>query len=114
MYSIGDSGNVVVALLHDAKCEHGKIHCDDASTDALPLALAGATGSVAGVAFGEEELDTGRVHDTLLHREALLVVAAGDFEDVTLELVADAVARNFVTHSTVHEDAQLTLIVDLD
>jgi hypothetical protein len=54
------------------------------------------------------------VHDTLLHRETLLVVASGDLEDVALELVADAVARDFVTHAAVHEDAELALIFDLD
>lgn len=54
------------------------------------------------------------MHNTLLHREALLVVSAGDSEDVTLELVANAVTRNLLAHAAVHEDAQLALIVDFD
>lgn len=82
---IGEAGDVVVALLDDAESEDGEVHGDDAATDALPLALAGAAGAVAGVALGKEEGDTSRVHDTLLHRETLLVVATGDAEDVALE-----------------------------
>ena len=54
------------------------------------------------------------MHDTLLHRKALLVVAAGDSEDVALELVAHAVAGNFLAHTTVHEDPQLAVIVHLN
>jgi hypothetical protein len=111
---IGHAGNVRVALLDDGESEDSEIHGDNATTDTLPLALSSSAGTVAGVADREEEPDTGRVHDTLLHRETLLVVATGDSEDVALELVADAVAGDFVTHTAVHEDAELALIFDLD
>ena len=53
------------------------------------------------------------MHDTLLHGEALLIVATGNFEDVASELRADAVGGNFGAHTAVHEDAKLTLIFDL-
>jgi hypothetical protein len=112
--NVGKTGNVVVALLDDAQSKDREVHADDASTDRLPLALAGATGAVAGVAVTEEETNTGWVHNTLLHRETLLVVAAGDPEDVALELVADRVSRNLLSHATIHEDAKLALIFDLD
>jgi hypothetical protein len=111
---VGEARDVGVALLDDAQGKDREIHADDASADRLPLALAGATGAVAGVAVSEQQTDTGRVHDTLLHREALLVVAAGDLEDVALELVANAVTRNLRTHAALHEDAKLALIFDLD
>jgi hypothetical protein len=111
---VGEAGDVLVALLDDAQGKDGEVHADDAAADRFPLALAGAAGTVARVAIGEEEADTGRVHDTLLHREALLVVAAGDAEDVALELVADAVAGNLVSHAALHEDAELALVFDLD
>jgi hypothetical protein len=35
---------------------------DDAATNGLALAFTGTTGSVAGVAVGEEELDTSGEH----------------------------------------------------
>jgi hypothetical protein len=112
--NVGQAGDVVVALLDDAESKDREVHADDASADGLPLALTSAAGAVAGVAVAEEEADTGGVHDTLLHRETLLVVAAGDLDDVALELVADAVGWDFLTHAAVHEDAELALIVDLD
>jgi hypothetical protein len=112
--NVGETGDVVVALLDDAQGKDREVHADDATADRLPLALAGATGAVAGVAVSEEQTDTGWVHNTLLHRETLLVVAAGDPENVALELVADRVSRNLVSHATVHEDAELALIFDLD
>ena len=89
MNNIGNTGDVSITLLDDAEGEDGKIHGDNAAADTLPLALAVATGAVAGVALTKEETHTSGVHDTLLHREALLVVSAGDSEDVALELIAE-------------------------
>lgn len=112
--SVGEAWDVCIALLDDAEGEDGQVHADDAAADRLALALAAAAGAVARVAICEQEPDTGRVHDALLHGEALLVVAAGDSEDVALELVADAVAGHLCAHALLHEDAQLALILDLD
>lgn len=95
---VGQAGDVGLALLDDGEGENGEVHADDATTDGLAATLTAAAGSVAGVAVGEEESDTGRVHDTLLHGETLLVVAAGDLEDVTLELIAEVVTGDFLAH----------------
>ena len=128
---IGETWDIGVALLDNAKGEDGEIHGDDAATDGFTLALTSAAGPVAGVAFAEEETDAGWVHDSLLHWETLLVVASGDLEDVTLELVANAVTWNLCTHSAklsgstlessedqnqplVHEYSQLFLIFNLN
>lgn len=111
---VGEAGDVGVALLDDAEGEDGQVHGDDAAADGLALALASAAGAVARVAVSEQQAHTGGVHDTLLHRETLLVVSTGDAEDVALELVADGVAGDFLTHAAVHEDAQLALVFDLD
>jgi hypothetical protein len=54
------------------------------------------------------------MHDTLLHWEALLVVAACDAKDVALPLIADAVPWHLLTHAAVHEDAEFALIFHLD
>ena len=111
---VGKAGDVGVTLLDNGEGKDSKVGGDDAATDGLALALTSAAGAVAGVAVGEEQAHTGRVHDTLLHGEALLVVAAGDLEDVALELVANGVAGDFLTHAAVHEDAELALILDID
>lgn len=112
--NVGQAGDVGVALLDNGHGEDRQVHGDDATADRLALALAGAAGAVARVAIGEQEPDTGRVHDTLLHRETLLVVSTGDAEDVALELVADRVSGDFLSHAAVHEDAELALVFDLD
>lgn len=54
------------------------------------------------------------MHDSLLHRKALLVVAAGDFEHVAGELGSDAVTGDFGAHAAVHEDAEFSFIFDFD
>ncbi len=66
------------------------------------------------MARAKQQADSGRVHDTLLHGEALLVVAAGDFEDVAFELGSDAVAGHFLAHALVHEGAEFAVVFDLD
>lgn len=114
VHGIRQAGDIVVALLDDGQGQHRQVHGDDASAHALALALAGPTRPVAAVAVAQEQPDARRVHDALLHREALLVVAAGDLEDVALELVADAVAGHFGPHPAVHEHPELALVFDFD
>ena len=114
VYGIRHAGDIGIALLDNGQGQHGQVHADNATSDTLPLALSSSSWAVAAVALGEEEAYTGWVHDTLLHRETLLVVATGDLEDVPLELVADAVAGNLLAHAAVHEDAQLAVILDFD
>lgn len=50
---VGKAGDLAFTLLDDGESKDGEVHADDAATDGLSLALAGAAGSVAGVAFGE-------------------------------------------------------------
>jgi len=85
---IGKTWNLTVALLDDGQSEDGKILTNDAATNGLALAFTGSSGSIAGVAVGEEELDTGGEHDTLLHGKALLVITASDADDVALPFIA--------------------------
>jgi len=99
VHDVGQAGDIVVALLDDAESEHGQIHGDDAATDGFTLALTSTAGAVAGVALREQETDTGWVHDSLLHWETLLVVAAGDSEDVALEFISNTVTWDLCAHS---------------
>ena len=62
----------------------------------------------------KEQANTCRVHDTLFHGEALLVVAAGYLEDVAFEFGTDAVAGDFGAHALLHEDAEAALIFYFD
>jgi hypothetical protein len=56
------------------------------------------------VAVGEEEADTVRKENTLLHRETLLVVTTSDTEDVALPLIADRVGGDLLGDALVVED----------
>ena len=105
---------LLLPLLNNREGQHRQIHRHNAPSHALPPPLARATGSVAAMPQAEEQPDTRRVHDALLHGETLLVVAARDLEDVALEFGADAVAGDFGAHALFHEDAQFALVVDFD
>ena len=101
MDDVGEAREVGITLLDDGKGEDGEIHSDDASTDGFALALTGAAGSVARVPIRQEQADSSWMHDSLLHGETLLVVAAGDLEDVALEFITNAVARNLCAHPVI-------------
>ena len=85
---VGEAGDGVVAHLGDDEVEDGNVLADDAAADGLALTLAGTAGAVALVSLGAQKADTGVGEDTLAHGEALLVVTAGDAEDVAGELLA--------------------------
>ena len=132
--NIGQTWDIGFALLDDGESKDRKVHGDDAATDRFALALTSSARSIAGVAVGKEKSNTSGMHDALLHGETLLVVAAGDLEDVALEFVTNAVARNLCTHSVdssvafsksksspngpfvplIHENTQLSLIINLN
>ena len=82
VHRIRQAGNLLFALLHDREREHAEIHGHNAAAYTLPLTLARPTGAIAGVAVAEEEAHASGMHDALLHGEALLVVAAGDAENL--------------------------------
>lgn len=102
MDDVGDTWDVGISLLDDGESEDGEIHGDDASADGLALALTGSARTVARVALRKQKANTGWVHDSLLHWETLLVVTAGDLEDVALELISDRVTWDFSAH-TMHK-----------
>jgi len=100
---VGDAGERRVTLLDDAEGEDGQVHADDATANRLPLALTSAARTVAAVAVAEKQTHTSRVHNTLLHRKTLLVVASSDLEDVSLELIAETVAGDLLAHTPINE-----------
>ena len=57
--------------------------------------------------LGQQETNTVREQDTLLHGETLLVVASSDAEDIALELIAKGVTRDFGRDTLVIEDATI-------
>lgn len=58
---------------------------------------------IEGLTVSEEDAGSIVGEDSLLHLEALLVVASSDSEDVSLELLAEDFAVDLLTHSSVEE-----------
>ena len=104
---VGEAGNLALALLDDGHRQNGKVAVDDAAADGLSLALTGAALAVARVALAEQESDTTVGEDTLLHGEALLVVASGDPEDVALPFVAEGGSVDLHAHTLLIEGTNL-------
>lgn len=104
---IGESGDVLFSLLDDHKRESRQVGANDAASHRLSLSLSGATGPVAGRARREEESDAAWDQDTLFHWESLLVVSAGNLDDVALELVPEGVSGDLGGHSLVVEAASV-------
>ena len=111
---VRESRHLILTLLHHAQRQHGQIHRRNAPPHTLPLSLPSPPGPIAAVTRTQQQADSGRMHDALLHRETLLVVAAGDLEDVAFEFGTDAVAFDFLAHALVHEAAEFALVFDLD
>lgn len=117
--TLGHSGvsqtlNLVVSLLENHQGQHSEVRSHNASTDRLSLALTSATGTVARVAVGQEQTNTGGVQNSLLHGESLLVVTSGNLEDVSLELITKRVSLDLLAHALVVENAETVLVVNLD
>merc|ERR1712159_231849 len=87
---------------------------DDAATHRLALHLTSAALAVALASFLEQKTHAIRAQHALHHREALLVVSAGDAEAVALELVTEAVAVHFLGHTLVEEWQQFLVLFDAD
>ena len=127
---VRQSGDLLLALLHDHQVQHADVRTHDAPAHRLSLALALAlkikrqhyvtTRSVARHAVRQQQAHTVVAQHTLLHRETLLVVSSSDAshsqpraqtlpEDVALELVAEAVTLHFLGDSLVHKDTAILL-----
>ena len=65
------------------------------------------------MAIVKEEADTMGNENTLFHRKTLLVIAAGDTEDITLELVTNSISRDLLRQFLVVEYATGTSMSDV-
>lgn len=114
LHAVRQARDLPFPLLDHAQGQHGQVGRDDAAPNTLPPPLAAPSGPVTAVSGRQEQPHAGRVHDPLFHGETLLVVAAGDLEDVAGELGAEGVGGDFLAHAAVHEDAQFAVVLDLD
>jgi len=109
---ISDTLEVGVTLLDDSEEDGSKIGTADAATDGLSLALTNTAGNVTSATLLVEDAGSTVDKNTLLHLETLLVVTAGNSEDVALELVAHDLTIDLLTHSPVVEGTDVLFIVN--
>ena len=102
---VGQARDLLLTLLVNNAVQSLDVGADNAATNTLPAALAGAARAVARVALAEEQAHTVGKEDTLLHRETLLVVTTADAKDVALPLVTEGVNFNVLRHTLVVEAA---------
>jgi hypothetical protein len=92
-------------LFDDDEGENGDIGSDDASAHGLALTLARAASAITRVGIVKEKTDAVGEENALFHWEALLVVSAGDTEDVSLPFVAERIGLNFLRNAFVKKNA---------
>merc|ERR1719391_1500027 len=101
-------------LLDDGHGKDGEVAVNDAPADRLPLPLSILAGTVAGGSLLQEQPHPAVGQDTLLHGEALLVIASSDTENISLELVTKGVGLNLLAHPLLVEGTHLQLISNLN
>ena len=101
--AVGESWELSLALLDNHKVKNLDVGRHNAAANGLALALSLPTRAVAGGTLLKQEADALRRHDTLLHRETLLVIATRDLENISLELFAENITNNLLVHSLVEE-----------
>jgi hypothetical protein len=92
---VGQTGDILSSLLNDNEVHNRQIGSNDAPADSLSLAGTLSSGSEALHVLVEQQSNTSVSQDTLHHREALLVVASTNTNDVAGEFLAQRVGRNF-------------------
>jgi len=112
--NVGDTSDLLVATLDNSKEDSGEVGVEDATTDGLSLAFTSAGGLVAGSTRSEQDTGSSVDEDSLLHLETLLVVTAGNSEDVALELFSHDIAFDLLTHSSVVEGTDVLFIVNFN
>merc|ERR1711934_310931 len=111
---VGQSRDLSLSLLDDGHGEDGEVAVDDASADGLPLALSILARAVASGSLLQQQPHPAVGQDTLLHGEALLVVASSDSENVSLELITKGIGLDLLAHPLLIEGTHLQLIGNLD
>lgn len=119
-FLVSDTRELLLTLLHNDHIQAGNVGANNAATHRFALALTiGLTATATPAlgtngATGQQELDTRVCEDALLHEEALLVLPAGDLDDVALELVAQEATIDILADPLLIEVGQDTDILDVE
>lgn len=103
-----------VALLDNNEVESGDFRRNDTATDSLALALTILAWAVAAHAVLKEKTDTAWGDNTLLHWEALLVIATTDAEDISFELIAKDTTIDVLTKALLIKAIKSCWVIDVN
>jgi hypothetical protein len=103
----------LLAVLDDGESDDTEVLANDAATDALALALALSSGTIALVSLLHQDADAAGLHYALAHREAFLIVASSYLEDVACELLAEKFAGELVAHALVEQSTTMDEVTNL-
>lgn len=73
-----------LTFFHDDQVQNTQVGINNATTNRFAFPLSSSSGSIAGVALAEQKADTSMCQDTLLHGEALFVIATADPDNIAL------------------------------
>ena len=111
---VGQAGDFGLALGDDGAVDGSDVSIDDASSNTSSLSLALSAGSETAGSRGDEESGSGLPQDTVLHREAVLVGAAGDSQNVSLvTLTQDLFCFELAADFEVDDVSPLVLVINL-
>ena len=114
LHVIGKSGDVFFSLLDHAEGKACNIGANNASSNGSSLSLSFSLGTVSLGSWSEEKSDSVVGEYTLFHGKSVLIESSVDFENVALELFAEGISLNFLTHSLLEEDSASVVIIDIE
>jgi len=85
---------------------------NDAASNGLSLSLTASSDSVATVTITHENSGSASHENTLFHGESVLIVAAGNLEDISLELITEVVTSDLLSHSLSEELKQFFVVIN--
>ncbi|MCM8651532.1 hypothetical protein MZO44_15720, partial [Lactiplantibacillus sp. E932] len=81
--AISQPRNVLLTLPDNDQVENAEVGINDAAADRLAFTLTSTARAVTGVTLAEEETHTSLGQHTLLHGEALFVIASTDADNIS-------------------------------
>ena len=111
---VSQAGDLLLSTGNNDQVEDLNIGGNNATTNGLALALTSAAGAVALVVLAQKKTDTVGDKNSLHHRESLLIKAAGNAEDVALELISKIVAVDIGRDALIIKQAEFLLVVNLE
>lgn len=111
---VSESGNFLLSLFNEKEGKSFNVRTNNASSNRFSLSFSSSLSSVSAGSWGEEQFDSVVAEDTLFHGKSVFIESSSDSEDISLELFAENISFNFLTHSLLVEDSASVVIIDIE